>query len=103
MLEQIERYADDRVLVLKRERDVAVNKLKAAEERRDQALGAQKRERAEKEMVGIEEQINNLDELISQLQDREDDNYKRCHERAHEKRFARPHVKRLLDLEFEIA
>jgi hypothetical protein len=103
LLEQIERYADDRVLILKRARDAALARLASVEARRDAALGVQQRERAEREQATIEDELDVIEDRIGQFLDRNDDAFRRCRERALERRFARPAVERLFSLELEVA
>ena len=69
---------------------------------RDQALGADKRAKAVARVGALEAEIADLDERLARLAAREDDTYRRWHEDAHQRRFQRPEVERLLTAEFVI-
>ena len=103
-IEQIERYADDRVLVLKREHESAMNRFRAAEARRDSACSDEiSVDKAEADLARISEELESLEARIEQFRNRDDDDYRKSHERANQRRFSQPRVGRLLDVEFEIA
>ena len=99
-LEQIERYVDDQVLVLRRRLGIAGESLRAAEERRDAALGSEARGQAEDRIRAVQAEIDELEGQLHRLQDRQDPEYEKWREHAHSRRYRPPTVDRLLDVEF---
>jgi superfamily II DNA or RNA helicase len=99
-LEQIERYVEDRVLVLKRRLSAATAALRAAEDKRDSALGAEVRNQAESRMQRVQEEIDELEAETRRLQRREDPDYERWRTQAHLRRYRPPEISRILDLDF---
>src|SRR5262249_7620910 len=63
-LEQIERYMEDRILVLRKRLAVAHKALGAAESRRDAALGSEARDEADRRIDTIQKEIEELDAEI---------------------------------------
>jgi superfamily II DNA or RNA helicase len=99
-LEQIERYVEDQLLVLRRRLAAETKSLRSAEERRDAALGSDARDDAEKWMRGIQKRIDELESEIERLEKRDDPDYGQWRDRAHERRYRPPEVTRILDVEF---
>ncbi len=99
-LEQIDRYVEDQLLVLKRELNDEVQTLRAAEEKRDAALGSEARNQAEERMRKIQAEIDRLETKMQRLENRDDEKYEEWRERTHERRYRPPEVTRLLDVEF---
>ena len=99
-LEQIERYMDDQVLVLRRRLTAANESLNAAEEQRNAALGADARGQAEERLRRIAGEIEGLEAQIRRLEDRQDPEYERWREHAHRRRYRAPETTRILDVEF---
>ena len=89
--------------MLRRARDERAKRLAIAERHRDQALGADQREKAVARVGALETDIADLDERLAQLAAREDDTYRRWHEDAHHRRFQRPEIERLLTAEWSAA
>lgn len=99
-IEQIERYVDDRVLVLRRRQETLQAKFSKAQKKRDAAMGADAREAADRELQRLERELDEVEGEIDMLQQRRDDNYQRWREHAHKRRYAAPEVERIIDLEF---
>jgi superfamily II DNA or RNA helicase len=99
-LEQIERYVEDQLLVLRRRLAAESKSLSAAEVRRDAALGSDARDEAEKRIRAIQKRIDELETEIQRLENRDDADYGQWRDRAHERRFRPPEVSRILDVEF---
>jgi hypothetical protein len=99
-LEQIERSVDDRLLVLRRRLTAETKALRQAEERRDTALGSEARDHAERRMQAIQKEIDSLEAEIGRLEKRDDAEYQRWREQAHERRYRPPEITRVLDVEF---
>ena len=102
-LDRIDQYVEDRLLVLRRTRRETADQLKQAEERRDAALGADARSRAEDRIRRLEQEMSDAEVRIERLAARDDGDYERWRSAAHRRRYEPPHAARLFDLEFVIA
>ncbi|MDA1014930.1 MAG: SNF2-related protein, partial [Planctomycetota bacterium] len=102
LLEQIERYADDQSLVLKRRLAANEEQREAAVQRRDAALGADARTSAEKRLMTLETEQDGLELRLRKLEGRDDEEYRRWSERAHKRRYVAPEITRILNVEFVI-
>jgi superfamily II DNA or RNA helicase len=99
-LEQTERYVEDQLLVLRRRLTTETKSLRAAEERRDAALGSEARDEAERRIRAIQKRIEELEYEIQRLEKRDDADYGQWRDRAHQRRYRPPEVARILDVEF---
>ena len=102
-LDQLDQYVEDRLLVLRRSRGDLSTQLKQAEEKRDAALGADARSRAETRLRHLEGELADLDGQIARLTARNDRDYDRWKADAHRRRYEPPQAERLFNLEFVIA
>jgi hypothetical protein len=101
-LEQIERYVEDQLLVIRRRLQAATVALRAAEDRRDAAMGSEARSQADERVRRIQEEIDHLNGETERLQNRNDPEYERWREHAHERRYREPKTVRILDVEFAL-
>jgi len=99
-MERLDRYVDDRALVLQRQRAVLDRRRVDAETARDNALSTSARTKAEKKLEVIAVELDSLDERIAELQDREDERYRMHRDALHRRRFAPPEITVLMDLEW---
>lgn len=99
-IEQIERYVDDQVLVLRRSLAAAAETLRAAEDKRDAALGSEARGQAEERIRKVQADIDEVESEIERLQNRDDSEYEKWREHAHQRRYRPPQAARILDVEF---
>ena len=99
-IEQIERYVEDQLLVLRRRLTSAVDSLRAAEEKRDAALGADARSQAEQRTHKIQAEIDTIETELRRLGNRDDADYERWREHVHQQRYRPPEVTRLFSVEF---
>jgi hypothetical protein len=102
-IEQVERFAADRVLLLERQRAAAIERQTRAQSSRDNAMGADQRTRAEAALVKAQNEIDRLDAQIARLRAGDDDTYKRWRAHTEGRRYAPPEFEQLLDAELEIA
>ena len=102
-LDQLDQYVEDRLLVLRRGQREIADQLKQAEERRDAALGAAARSRAEDRIRRLERELSDAEDRIERLAARDDRDYERWRSAAHRRRYEPPRAARLFDLEFVIA
>jgi hypothetical protein len=101
-LGQLERYAEDKILLSRRELTGVIGKLRAARERRDQTVGASERERAEAEIERLATRREEIEQRITALESREDEVYRRWRDDYHKKRYQEPKVTRLFQGAFRI-
>jgi hypothetical protein len=101
-VEQIETSVEDRVLLLERRRADAVARVAEAEQRREAAVGAEARTRAEKRLQRREAALEEIEAELERLKRREDEDYLRWMEGANERRSRPPTVETLLDIRFEL-
>ncbi len=97
---QIERFVDDQVMVLERQRQIVEKSLRAALKKRDTVMGAEARTAAEKRAKELQGEVDAVDREIRRLQDREDACYEKWRQRAHGRRYAEPVPERILDVYF---
>ena len=99
-LEQIERFVEDQVLVLRRRLATAAEDLRAAEDKRDAALGSDARNQAEERMRKVQSEIDGLETQIERLAKRDDAEYEKWRAHAYQRRYQPPVAARILDVEF---
>ena len=102
-LDQLDQYVEDQLLVKRRGQREIADQLKQAEERRDAALGADARSRAEDRIRRLERELSDAEDRIERLASRDDSDYERWRADAHRRRYEPPRAARLFDLEFVIA
>jgi hypothetical protein len=99
-IEQIERSVEDQLVLTRRRLSVQQTSLRTAEDRRDAALGSEARGDAERRIGAVQKEIDELEAEIQRLEKRDDTEYARWRERAHQRRYRKPEVTRILDVEF---
>ena len=102
LLEQIERYADDQSLVLKRRLQANEEQRETAMQRRDAAMGADARTSAEKRLMTLETEHERIELRLRKLEGRDDEDYRRWSQHAHKRRYVAPEISRILNVEFVI-
>jgi hypothetical protein len=93
---------DDRMLLLRRRREELLERLRAAEVRRDGALGPDARTEAEVLIRTIQGEIDEIDERLGKLERRDDAEFVRLRDRIHSRHFAPRQIERILDAELVI-
>jgi hypothetical protein len=100
---QIERFVDDRILLLRRRREELLQRLRAAETRRDSAIGPDARAQAEGRMQTLQGEIDEIDGRVDKLEQRDDAEFVRLRDRINARHFAPRQVQRILEAELVIA
>jgi adenine-specific DNA-methyltransferase len=103
MLVQLDRYVEDQVLLLRRKQAVIDERIDEAERRRERALTVASRANEDEAILHYRRQIQHLADRIATLEKGSDPDYELWRNRLHERRFRKPEVQRILDVEFEIA
>jgi len=101
-MERIERYMDDRVMVIVRAQKELQERLADAQRRRDAASGSDARGRVELECRELQEEIESTETEIARLRRRDDAEYHNWSGRAYERRYAAPRRERIIEARFEI-
>jgi len=99
-LEQLERFVEDRVRLLRRRKDEEERRLDEARVRRDSTVSIEAREKGEALVLGIGRELDALDQELASLERRDDETYRRCRERLHQRRYAAATVVTLFDVAF---
>jgi helicase-like protein/SNF2 domain-containing protein len=99
---QADRYVEDRLLVLRKRRRLAEEKLDAARLRRDGATGSETRSDAERALVRIETELAEIDGAIDRLERRDNETYRRYQQHIYGRRYTPPAVESLFDLTLEL-
>lgn len=102
-IRQLERFVDDKIFVLRRERAKVGEKLQYAKERRDQIVGSSARERVESEIQDLAGRDETLERRIIALESREDEVYKKWRDNYHKLRYQPPTVNVLFDATLQIS
>jgi adenine-specific DNA-methyltransferase len=98
--ERLERYVEDKLLLLRRERAELLADRAEAERAWDDAPHADARTKAEAKMKKLDARLEALDVRAAQLEAREEPTYRAQHEALHARRYAPPTVTTILDLDF---
>jgi superfamily II DNA or RNA helicase len=99
---QIDRFVDDRLLLLHRQRESLAGRISTAEAELERAAGAQHRTKAESQLRKLHGELEEVEQKIAALQSGEDEAYQRFRQQAHERRYTTPSVERLVDAELRI-
>lgn len=97
-MRRLERFMEDRILVLRRDRSAVARRAIAAEHERDRAIGAQARSKAQAKLKRASERLEHLDERLAQLTARQDETYQRHRGHLLDRCFAPPSVEVLVDV-----
>jgi hypothetical protein len=99
---QLERFIEDRVLILKRSRGELVRRIQGGRRDRDAAAGSEARGRIEALLARSERELEGLEAELARLQARDDEGYRRWRQHAYERRYAPPEREPILEAEFVI-
>jgi hypothetical protein len=103
MLWQLDRYVEDQALLLRRKQVAIEERIDDAERKRERALTAGGRAKEEEAILNFRRQIQHLGDRIATLENGDDLDYQLWRNRLHERRFRKPEVHRILEVEFEIS
>lgn len=102
VMDQLERYVEDQLFVLRNQLEAEELRLDEKQIRRSSALASTRRDNAEREVDRIHARMKKLLVQIDKLERREDDVYQHGRASAHQKRYAQPLTTAVLDVEFEL-
>jgi predicted nucleic acid-binding Zn-ribbon protein len=101
-LEQIDRYLEDQILVLKRRRSALERNLAAVASKKEKAAAPSLLTTIDQSVSSFEKEVLRLDERIQRLQNGDDPDYQQWRDRLNERRFRRPSVERILEVNFRV-
>ena len=101
-IEQLDRFLDDQVMVFRRQQGTINRKLEEAQLKRQSTKSPATLNRLDRDIYGMNVELQRLDERIERLRQGEDSDYQLWRERLFEKRYRKPEVTRLIDASFEI-
>jgi hypothetical protein len=101
-LEQLDRYLEDQILVLKRRQVALERKLVEAEHKKESATAPSALTREDQVIHSRQIEMRRLEERINRLERGEDADYQRWRDRLYERRYQRPNVERILELNFQV-
>jgi hypothetical protein len=101
-IRQLERFIEDRVLILKRSRAELVRRIQGGRRDRDAAAGSDARSRVEARLAHAERELEALEAELDRLSMRDDEGYRRWRQHAYERRYAPPEREPILNAEFVI-
>lgn len=101
-VQQADRFIEDRLLVLRRRRQVLEDRIDEARIRRDGATGSEARSEAERLLLGLETALAEVAGSIERLENREDETFQKYQEHIHRRRYTPPRIDRLFDLDLEV-
>ncbi len=96
---QGERFVEDRLLVLRKRRALVAERFEFATQRRDGATGSEAREDAERSRLGLQKQLDTLDDQLEQLSRRDDPRYLQHHAHIQKRRYTAPRLETLFELD----
>jgi adenine-specific DNA-methyltransferase len=101
-LEQLDRYLEDQIFVLKRARANRERKLLEAERKKQSATLPSTLTREDRSIYRLQGEMRTIEERIERLQQGADPDYQRWRDRLYERRYQRPSVERILEVSFRI-
>jgi hypothetical protein len=101
-MSQLERFIEDRVLIMKRSRAELVRRIAGNRRDRDAAAGSDARSRVEALLGRSERELELLEAELGRLTARDDEGYRRWRQHAYERRYAAPEREPILNAEFVI-
>jgi len=102
-LEQANRFVEDRLLVLRRRRAGAIERLDQARARRDAATGSESRTSADRTVLTAETALDEIEGAIAQLERRDDKTFRNYQDHIEKRRFTPPTAEHLFDLDLVIS
>ncbi len=99
---QAERFIEDRLLVKRRRRAELEERLEQGRQRRDGATGSDARSEAEKTVLSLATELDEMGAAIERLERRDNETFQRYLEHIQRRRYAPPLVERLFDLDLEV-
>jgi adenine-specific DNA-methyltransferase len=103
MLRQLEHYLADQVLLMRRKRSVLDTRIEELEKKRDKSLSPHAGQETARQVEKLSKDAREIDRQIERLEEGGDEEYRVWRERLFARRFQKPEIARILDVQFEIA
>jgi superfamily II DNA or RNA helicase len=101
-LDQLDRYLEDQILVLRRKQSTLERNLDAADNKKQKAGAPSLLPPVEQNIRSLQNEISRLAARIIRLQEGEDVHYQQWRDRLYERRFRRPAIERILEVNFRV-
>lgn len=101
-LRHLERYMEDRLLLLRRDRTALTERLAQAQEEFLKSVGAEQRTGVEKKSRRMQADLERVEAAIERLEQRDDADYQRLRQELFERRYRPPRLEKLLEAEVTI-
>lgn len=99
---QAARFLEDRILVQQRRRAALTRQMSEAEARRDAAVGSVARDEAEARLAQLDAKLDEVASAIEALEAQDNEAFRLFHDNIYQRRFSRPSIEALLELELII-
>ena len=103
MLRQLDHYLADQVLLMRRKRAVLDARIEELEKKREKSLSPQVGQETTRQVEQLNRQAKEIDRQIERLEEGGDEEYRAWRDRLFARRFQKPEIIRILDVQFEIA
>jgi len=100
--QQAECFIEDRLLVLKRRRRVATERVEQAILKRDGATGSESRSDAERVLLAVQTALEEIEGAMTRLEQRDDPTFRKYQEHIERRRYTPPRVERVFDMDLTI-
>ena len=101
-LEQLDRYLEDQILVLRRQQLTLSRKLEEEELKKERATSPASQRRASQSIESLQAETQKLEDRIERLRQGQDTDYEQWRSRLFERRFRQPQVERILEATFRV-
>ena len=103
MLRQLDHYLADQVLLMRRKRAVFDARIEELEKKREKSLSPQVSQETTRQVEKLNKEAKEIDRQIERLEEGGDEEYRAWRDRLFARRFQKPEIMRVLDVQFEIA
>lgn len=103
MLRQLDHYLADQVLLMRRKRAVFDARIEELEKKREKSLSPQVSQETTRQVEKLNREAKEIDRQIERLEEGGDEEYRAWRDRLFARRFKKPEIMRVLDVQFEIA
>jgi hypothetical protein len=101
-LEQLDRYLEDQMLVLKRQKAARERKIEAAQSRKERAMVPSVLQQEDQASQVLQKEVRRLADRIARLEEGDDADFQEWRDRLYERRYQRPAVERIIEVNLQI-
>ena len=103
MLRQLDHYLADQVLLMRRKRAVLDTRIEELEKKSEKSLSPQVGQETTRQVEKLNREAKEIDRQIERLEEGGDEEYRAWRDRLFARRFQKPEIVRVLDVQFEVA